>query len=52
MLAGMHRRTLNENVDCVKIKVRFYTIDIDILRVASMHLIVIHCIDRYIDPYR
>ncbi len=52
VLAGMHRRTLNENVDCVKIKVRFYTIDIDILRVASMHLIVIHCIDRYIDPYR
>ncbi len=41
MLAGMHRRILNENVDCVKIKVRFYTIDIDILCVASMHRIVI-----------
>ncbi len=40
---------LNKNVrvgvDSVKIKVRFYTTDIDILRVASMHRIVIHCID-------
>ncbi len=32
----------------VKIKVSFYTTDIDILRVASMHRIVIN----YIDPYR
>ncbi len=44
----MHRRTLYENVDSVKIKVTFYTTDIDILLVASMHRIVIH----YIDPYR
>ncbi len=41
----MHRRTLYENVDSAKIKVPFYTTDIDILRVASMHRIVIHCID-------
>ncbi len=38
-------RTLCENVDSAKIKVPFYTTDIDILRVASMHRIVIHCID-------
>ncbi len=38
----MHRRTLYENVDSAKIKVPFYTTDIDILRVASMHRIVIH----------
>ncbi len=44
-LVVMHRRTLYENVDSVKIKVRFYTTDINILRVASMHRIVIHCID-------
>ncbi len=44
-LAVMHRRTLYENVDSAKIKVPFYTTDIDILRVASMHRIVIHCID-------
>ncbi len=45
VLVVMHRRTLNENVDSAKIKVAFYTTDIDILRVASMHRIVIHCID-------
>ncbi len=44
-LAVMHRRTFCENVDSAKIKVTFYTTDIDILRVASMHRIVIHCID-------
>ncbi len=33
----MHRRTLCENVDSAKIKVPFYTTDIDI--------ILIHCID-------
>ncbi len=44
-LAEMHRRTLCENVDSAKIKVPFYTTDIDILRVASMHRIVIHHID-------
>ncbi len=43
-LVVMHRRTLYENVDRVKIKVRFYMTDIYILRVASMHRIVIHCI--------
>ncbi len=44
-LAVMHRRTLYENVDSGKIKVPFYTTDIDILCVVSMHRIVIHCID-------
>ncbi len=44
-LALMHRRTLCENVDSAKINVPFYTTDIDILRVASMHRIVIHRID-------
>ncbi len=39
MLVGMHRRRLYENVDGAKIKVPFYTTDIDILRVASMHRI-------------
>ncbi len=43
-LPVMHRRTLYENVDSAKIKVPFYTTDIDILRVASMHRIVIHYI--------
>ncbi len=46
-LVVMLRRTLCENVDSAKIKVTFYTTDIDILRVASMHRIVIHCIDIY-----
>ncbi len=46
-LAVMHRRTY-ENVDSAKIKVPFYTTDIDILRVASMHRIVIHRIDTSI----
>ncbi len=41
----MHRRTLCENVGSAKIKVPFYTTDIDILRMASMHRIVIHRID-------
>ncbi len=50
-LAVMHRRTLCENVDSAKLKVPFYTTDIDILRVASMHHIPIHCIDIS-DPYR
>ncbi len=44
-LVVMHRRTLYENVDSAKIKVPYYITDIDILRVASMHRIVIHCID-------
>ncbi len=44
-LVVMHRRTLYENVDSAKIKVPFYTTDIYILRVASMHCIVIDCID-------
>ncbi len=48
-LAVMHRRTLCENVDSAIIKVPFYTTDIDILCVASMHRIIMY---RYIDPYR
>ncbi len=32
-------------------KVSFYTPDIDILRVASMHRIVIHCIDISMNRY-
>ncbi len=44
-LAEMHKRTLCENVDSAKIKVPFYTTDIDILRVVSMHRIIIHRID-------
>ncbi len=44
-LVVIHKRTLCENVDSAKIKVPFYTTAIDILRVASMHRIVIHCID-------
>ncbi len=44
-LAVMHRRTLCKNVDSAEIKVPFYTTDIDILRVALMHRIVIDCID-------
>ncbi len=44
-LVVMHRRTLYENAVGAKIKVPFYTTDIDILRVASMHRIDIHCID-------
>ncbi len=51
-LAVMHRRTLCENVDSAKIKLPFYTTDIDILRVASMHRIVTHRIDISINPYR
>ncbi len=39
MLAVMHRRTLCENVDSGKIKVPFYTTDIDILHVASYRYI-------------
>ncbi len=56
-LVVMHRRTLYENVDRVKIKVRFYITDIYILRVASMHRMVIHCIeisihiDELLHPY-
>ncbi len=47
----IHRRTLYENVDRAIIKVPFYTTDIDILRVASMHRIVIHCIDISMNRY-
>ncbi len=56
-LVIMHRRTLYENVNSAKIKAAFYTTDIDILRVASMHRIVIHCIyilihiDESLHPY-
>ncbi len=51
-LAIMHRRTLCENVNGAKIKVPFYTTDIDILRVASIHRIdiLIH-IDESLHPY-
>ncbi len=47
----MHWRTLYENVDSAKIEVPFYTTDIDILRVASMHRndISIH-IDESLHP--
>ncbi len=44
-LVVIHRRTLCEKVHSAKIKVPFYTTDIYILRVASMHRIVIHRID-------
>ncbi len=47
-LPVMHRRTLREYVDSAKIKVPFYTTDIDILHVASMHRIVTHHIDTSI----
>ncbi len=47
-LAVMHRWTLYENVGSAKIKVPSYTTNIDILHVASMHRIVIHCIYRSI----
>ncbi len=50
-LAVMHRRTLYENVDSGKIKVPFYMTDIGILRMASMHRIVIHCIDISMNRY-
>ncbi len=41
-----------ENVDSAKIKCAFYTTDIDILRVASMHRIVISIhIDESLHPY-
>ncbi len=50
-LVVMHRRTLFENVDSAKIKVCFYTTDIDILSVALMHRIVIHCIDISMNRY-
>ncbi len=46
----MHRRTLYENVDSAKIKVPFYTTDINILRVASMHCIVSIHIDESLHP--
>ncbi len=51
VLAVMHRWTLYENVDSVQITVPFYTTYIDILRVASMHRIVIHCIDISMNRY-
>ncbi len=44
-LVVLHRWTLCENVDSAKIKVPFYSTDIDILRMASMHRIVKHRID-------
>ncbi len=50
-LMVMHRRTLYENVNSAKIKVPFYTTDIDILCVALMHRIVIHCIDKSMNRY-
>ncbi len=51
MLAVMHRRTLCENVDSAKIKVPFYTTDINILRVASMHRInILIYIDESLHP--
>ncbi len=50
-LVVMHRLTLCENVDSAKIKVPFYTTDIDILCMASMHRIVIHRIDESLHPY-
>ncbi len=50
-LVVMHRQTLYENVDSAKIKVPFYTTNIDILHVASMHRIVIHCIDISMNRY-
>ncbi len=50
-LAVMYRWTFCENVDSAQIKVSFYTTDIDILRVASMHRIVIHRIDISIHIY-
>ncbi len=50
-LVVMHRRKLFENVDSAKIKVPLYTTDIDILRVASMHRIVIHCIGISMNHY-
>ncbi len=50
-LAVMHRWTLYENVDSAKIKVPFYTTDINILRMASMHHIVIHRIDISMNRY-
>ncbi len=42
---------LYENVDSAKIKVPFYTTDIDILHVASIHRIVIHRIDISMNRY-
>ncbi len=50
-LVVMHRRTLCENVDRAKIKVPFYTTDIDVLCVASMHRIVMHHIDISMNRY-
>ncbi len=50
-LVVMHRRTLCENVDSAKIKVPFYTTDIGILCMASMHRIVIHRIDISMNHY-
>ncbi len=49
-LAVMHIRTLCENVDSAKIRVPFYTTDIDILLMASMHRIIIHHIDESLHP--
>ncbi len=49
-LVVMHRWTLYENVDSAKIKVPFYTTDIDILCVASMHRIDI-LMNRYTPNY-
>ncbi len=38
-------------MDSAKIKVPFYTTDIDILHVVSMHRIVIHCINISMNRY-
>ncbi len=51
-LAVTHRRTLCENVDSAKITEPFYTTDIDILRVTSMHRIDISIHnDESLHPY-
>ncbi len=51
-LVVMYRWTLCENVDSAKIKVPFYTTDINVLHVALMHRIVISIhIDESLHPY-
>ncbi len=50
-LAVIHRRTLCKNMDIAKIKVPFYTTDINILHMASMHRIVIYRVDISMNRY-
>ncbi len=50
-LVVMHRRTLYENVDSAKIKVPFYTTDIDIYS-RGIDASYRHTLYRYIDPNR